>query len=81
MVICGSSKKQKCTSRGTVIDGYIIYMLDDSKREGVKGITSDTVFMMDKQYIDLDVDTLIRDKVSVIPRFNKYGYIQSFDKI
>lgn len=81
MVICGSSKKQKSTMRGQVIDGYILYMLDDSKREGVKGITSDTVFITDKAYIDLDIDTLIRDKVSVIPRYNKYGYIQSFDKM
>lgn len=80
MVICGSSKKTKQTMRGE-IEGSVIYMLDDSKREGVKGITSDTVFITDKAYIELDVDTLIRDKVKVIPRYNKYGYIEKFDKL
>lgn len=79
MVICGSSKKRKQTMRGE-IEGYVIYMLDDSKREGVKGITSDTVFITDKAYIDLDVDTLIRDQVKIIPRYNKYGYIEKFDR-
>lgn len=79
MVICGSSKKRKQTLRGE-IEGYVIYMLDDSKREGVKGITSDTVFITDKAYIDLDVDTLIRDQIKIIPRYNKYGYIEKFDR-
>lgn len=81
MVICGSSKKQKSTMRGQVIDGYILYMLDDTKREGVKGITSDTVFITDKAYIDFDIDTLIREKTNVIPRYNKYGYIEKFDRV
>ena len=79
MVICGSSKKRKQTMRGE-IEGYVIYMLDDSKRDGVKGITSDTVFITDKAYIDLDVDTLIRDQIKIIPRYNKYGYIEKFDR-
>lgn len=80
-VICGSMVKDKVTSKGNTLHGYVLYVLDQSKREGVKGITSFTVWISTEMYINLSIDDLINSKALVEIRYNRYGYIDTIQKV
>ena len=80
-VICGSMEKDKTTSRGQVLKGYVLYILDQSKREGVKGITCQTTWVTVDQYIKFDIDSLINSKSGIDIRYNRYGYVDQISKI
>lgn len=80
-VICGAMEKQKTTRRGQVLKGYVLYILNQNKREGVKGITCETTWITTDQYINFDVDSLIAGKSPIDIRYNRYGYVEQINKI
>lgn len=80
-VICGAMEKEKTTSRGNVLKGYVLYILDQSKREGVKGIICQTTWVTVEQYVKFGVDSLIDGKSSIDIRYNRYGYVDQISKV
>lgn len=80
-VICGAMEKEKITSRGNKLDGYVLYILDQSKREGVKGITCQTTWVTVEQYVKFSVDSLIDAKCPIDIRYNRYGYVDQINKV
>ena len=80
-VICGAMEKEKITSRGQNLKGYVLYILDQSKREGVKGITCQTTWVTVDQYVKFNVDELISVKSPIDIRYNRYGYVEQINKV
>lgn len=80
-VICGAMEKDITTSRGQNLKGYVLYILDQSKREGVKGITSQTAWVTVDQYVKFSVDSLIDGKAAIDIRYNRYGYVDQITKV